>query len=419
MPKINFSPMTIVNLKPALKTVEYFDKERKHGEGAFGIRISPKDKRTWFIMYKTEAGTVKRYTLGVYPAMSLKGARKLANDTMSKIHEGVDPMQDKKTRRTAPTVKELWEEYIASLERKRIKKAKSTLSEEQRRWNNIIKPAIGDMKVEDVKPIHLAEMLNEIANKSPVSANRLHSLLQVMFKPALARGWIEVHPLHWIDKPGGTEEPRRRFLSDDEIKALWPHFDKLRPNPRDILKLGLLTAQRPGEILSMRWADIDLDAGIWTLEDTKTRNDHIVPLSPQVKSILEDRKNGVGYSRKTLWMKDAEFVFPSKYNIEKGALSGHATSTKEARRKIQQESGVTGWTAHDLRRTARTIMSRLKIKHHVRERVLNHAQGGIQGVYDRYDYLQEKTDALNKLANEIDRIRGIAKEAKIIELKTA
>lgn len=64
-------------------------------------------------------------------------------------------------------------------------------------------------------------------------------------------------------------------------------------------------------------------------------------------------------------------------------------------------------------------MSRLRIKQHIRERVLNHAQGGIQGVYDRYDYLQEKVDALNKLANEIDRIIGIEKTAKIIKLKTA
>ena len=64
-------------------------------------------------------------------------------------------------------------------------------------------------------------------------------------------------------------------------------------------------------------------------------------------------------------------------------------------------------------------MSRLKIKQHIRERVLNHAQSGIQGVYDQHDYLQEKADALNKLGREIDRILGIETRAKIIELKTA
>lgn len=419
MPKIDFNPLTIKNLKPTAKTIEYFDNGRTHGDGSFGLRISPKNKRTWFIMYKTEAGKVKRLTLGTFPSISLKDARQLANDTMSRIHDGIDPMQEQKDRRTAPTVSDLWEEYQKTLVRKTKKKVTSTQYEENRRWKKVISPALGDMKVADVTPMDISSILNKVAEKAPISANRLHTLLRVMFKVALANGWINIHPMQWLDKPGGSEPARKRFLNDDEIRTLWPCFDKLRPNPRDILKLGLLTAQRPGEILKMRWEDVNLESGTWILRETKTGNDHLVPLSSQVKDILKDRKKGTGYSKKLLWMKDSEYVFPSKYNLNKGAKSGHAKSTKDARRKIQEDSGVTDWTAHDLRRTARTIMSRLKIKHHVRERVLNHAQGGIQGVYDRYDYLHEKADALNKLANEIDRILGVEKKAQIIELKTA
>ena len=167
----------------------------------------------------------------------------------------------------------------------------------------------------------------------------------------------------------------------------------------------------------MRWEDIDLAADVWTITDSKTGNDHLVPLSPQVREILLNRKNGVGYSKKMLWMKDSEFVFPSAYNTSNGAQSGHAASTKEARKRIQTESGIKGWTAHDLRRTARTLMSRLNIKAIVREKVLNHAQNGVQSVYDRYDYLQEKADALNKLANEIDQILGINHEANLVPLR--
>lgn len=418
VPKIDFTPLTIKNLKPESKTVEYFETGRNHGDGSFGLRISPKNKRTWFIMYKTEAGKIKRFVLGTYPETTLKDARKLANDIMARIHDGNDPMQEQQIRRSAPTVKDLWDEYQKTLARRMKKKVSSTQYEEQRRWNKIIAPAIGDMKVTDVKPMDISYLLNRVAEKAPISANRLHTLLRVMFKTALANGWITIHPMQWLDKPGGAEPARKRFLTDEEIRILWQHFDLLPVNPRDALKLGLLTAQRPGEILSMRWEDIDLDTNVWTLKNTKAGNDHLVPLSPQVKEILKNRKNGVGYSKKLLWMKDSEFVFPSRYNVNRGASSGHATSTKDARQKLQSTSGVTDWTAHDLRRTARTILSRLKIKHHIRERVLNHAQGGIQGVYDQYDYLQEKADALNKLANEIERILGIGKTAKIIEMKT-
>lgn len=411
MPKIDFDTLTIKNLKPEPKSIEFFDRGRSHGEGAFGIRISPKNKRTWFIMYKTDSGKIKRFTLGTYPQLSLKEARNLANDTMAGIHKGDDPMQERRDKREAPTVKDLWGKYQQSLSIKKRSKVPSTEYEENRRWVNIISPALGDMKVADVTPVDISSLLNKIAEEAPISANRLHTLLRVMFKVALANGWITIHPMQWLDKPGGSEPARKRVLSDDEIRTLWPFFDKVRPNPRDILKLGLLTAQRPGEIMSMRWENIDLKKAIWRQDNTKNGSSNLVPLSPQSLAILNSRKP----QGKTL----TGWVFPSAHNRTRGASEGRTKSTKDARRKIKALSNVQDWTAHDLRRTARTIMSRLKIKQHIRERVLNHAQGGVQGVYDQYDYFREKADALDKLGREIDRILGINIKSNIIELKAA
>jgi integrase len=148
----------------------------------------------------------------------------------------------------------------------------------------------------------------------------------------------------------------------------------------------------------MCWEDIDMDNAVWRQENTKNGSTHLVPLSPQVMKILVARKpNG---KSNTGW------VFPSAFNKSKGAVEGRARSTKEARKKLKQLTGIDDWTAHDLRRTARTIMSRLNIKQHIRERVLNHTQGGVVGVYDQHDYLAEKADALNKLGQEIDQITG-------------
>lgn len=399
MPKIDFNPLTIKNLKPESRLIEYFEKGRNHGDGAFGLRISPKNKRTWFIMYQNEQGKVKRFSLGTYPEIGLKDARKAASDAMAKVHDGCDPMEEKNIKRAAPRMTDLWTEYQEALSRKSKNKAASTTYEEHLRWNTVISPAIGHMKVEDITPGEISTLLDKVAKKAPVSANRLHTLLRVMFKVGLAKSWITIHPMQWLDKPGGSEPPRKRVLTDDEIRTLWACFDKTRPNPRDALKLGLLTSQRPGEILSMRWENVDLDNAIWRQENTKNGSTHLVPLSPQVINIL--------VARKPKDQPAAEWVFPSTYNKSKGATEGRARSTKEARKKLKQLSGIQDWTAHDLRRTARTIMSRLNIKHHIRERVLNHAQGGVAGVYDQHDYLHEKADALNKLALEIDRILGI------------
>ncbi|MCB2215232.1 tyrosine-type recombinase/integrase [Desulfofustis glycolicus] len=376
--------------------------------GTLGIRVSRRAK-AWFVLYRAN-GRRRRHTFKKrYPELSLKDARLEAAKHLRTVHDGGDPAGIAKTHKEAPTVADLWEAYQESLTNRAAPKAPSTVSEEQRRWEKIIRPALGHMKVEDVKPVHLSDLLDSVAKKAPVSANRLHSLLQILFQPALAKGWITIHPLQWIRKPGGCEPPRKRVLSDDEIRTLWPHFDDLRPNQRDILRLGLLTAQRPGEIQAMRWADLDFDKALWTIPTTKSGTIHLVPLSRQVMDILQGRE------------QDSPWVFPSKHNRSRGKeTTGHTTSLKETRKRVQEKSGVTGWTSHDLRRTARTIMSRLSIQPHIRELVLNHSQGKIQAVYDQHDYFSEKKQALQKLADEIDRILGReTTSAKIVSLRRA
>jgi integrase len=409
--RINFTDKKINHLKPEEKFIEYFDSNRKSGEGAFGLRVSPKGKKVWFAMYKAEGDKIKRFSLGTYPQLSLSKAREECNHYIAENKAGNDPQEEKQRRKAAPTMEDLWNAYKEALSTRKKPKSDRWFSEEKSRWKNIVQPAIGHIKVEDVTPAHLSSILAEKAKVAPVSANRLHGFLRQLFKPALSNGWIKTHPMQWIDKPGGSEPSRKRTLSDDEIKTLWPYFDKLPHNPRDAFKIGLYTAQRPGEILAMKWLDIDWEKAIWTQETNKTDVVHLVPLSRQVLTILRERKEWLktrSEERNRGDLKKNPWVFPSRYNTTRqGATgTGRYTGTKDARRKLQEWSGIEGWTSHDLRRTSRSIMSRLKIKHHIRERCLNHSQSGVSEVYDRYDYLQEKTDALQKLANEIDRVRG-------------
>ena len=275
------------------------------------------------------------------------------------------------------------------------KKKPATLKEEKRKWTVDIEPHIGKMKVAAVTPALLADVIDKLAVCSPISANRLRSLLKIMFKPALRKGWLTTHPLDHIDKPA-NETPRQRVLTDEEIAVIWKAFDIVRSNPRDMMKIELLTGQRSGEIAGMRWEDIT-DA-VWHIKNTKTGNDHLVPLSAQVLHVLSNRKQ-----------LESGYVFASNYG-----KAGHARHNTKDRHKVHIESGTSGWTAHDLRRTARTLMSRIGIKKHIAERVINHSQGGIVGVYDLHDYLQEKRQALGKLGCEIDRIVGIESGAGVV-----
>lgn len=406
MRTFNFTDKAIKNLKYEGKQVDYYDAilPRAGQAGQLGVRVGKRTK-SWFAQYKYLKKT-KRVTFKTkYPELSLKEARDEAARLLGVVFLGEDPSEKLRAQKQAPTMNDLWEVYCWHRDSQAVKKAYVTVKEEYRKWEKNIQPHIGHIRVEEVTPAMLAYIMDQLAKTSPVSANRLYTFLKIIFKPALRKGWISVHPLQWVDKPGGKEVSRTRVLDDNEIKCLWTFFDKEGRNPRDYFKLGLLTVQRPGEILAMRWRDVNLASSVWENKVTKTSVINVVPLSTQVVDILEFRqkeeieKSGVV----------GEWIFPSGHNRTRNGAKcrGHAVSGKNARKRLREASGVEGWTSHDLRRTGRTIMSRLQIEPHIRERVLAHSMGKIEGTYDRYDYLPEKRKALQMLGDEIYKIIGV------------
>ena len=402
MPKIKFTAVSIKNLKSTTKSTEYFDTGRENGSGALGIRISPKGKKTWFIMYANSVGKVKRFTLGTYPDMTLKSARDSSINIMADVNAGKDPMGEKAAFKSSETFSELWEYYLTAAGLgKKIKrfadKAETTQVEDKRRYDNHLKPALGDMKVKAIKRADIKKLLAGMSHTKH-AANRMYAMLNVLFKHADDLEWITTNPMPLTF--GEPEESRDRVLDKSEIKKIWP---ELKGKAGDIYKLILLTGQRSGQVMGMKWDELDLEDKLWTLQKTRTKNKkgvHGVPLSEQALQILENIKN------------DSEFVFPSRGN------SDHIRWTSKFRDNVQKESKTEGWTAHDLRRTCRTIMSRLKVKTHIAELVLGHSQQGIIKVYDQYDYLDEKRKALDRLGREVDRITGIERApAKIVQLR--
>lgn len=404
MPKMKFTAVSIKNLKPAIKSTEYFATGRESGTGALGIRVSPKGKKTWFIMYPNSIGQVKRFSLGIYPEMTLKDAGKAAVDIMADVNSGNDPMQQKTDYHKSETFDDMWQAYRRHPDTK--KGAGSTQKENQRKYDKLLKPVLGGMRVVDIKRKHLNTILDTMAAKTPVSANRLYSLLSVLFnRIAIDKEWIEANPMP-VRKPLSREEPRDRVLQDAEIKAIWKHLGTMFGNPPDIFKMIILTAQRPGEVMGMAWSEIDLNNNLWTLPKERTKSKksaHLIPLSPQAIKIIKAREGN-----------ESRFVFPSNHHSKEG----YTRHTHKARGKIIKDLCMEKWGAHDLRRTARTIMGRLKVKPFVAEKVLGHAVGRIEHTYDRYDYLDEKRVALDKLGREIDRINGVEVEpGKVVQLR--
>ncbi len=382
--------------------VHLFGKPFPGHSGSLGLRVSAKGMPTWLIIYRIN-GKQRKYSFGKYQAMTFASAKKQAAALLKGVSHGIDPNDTAKAYKEAETLSDLWIQYLKSPSFK--KKTPSTQKEDQRKYDTLLEKPLGSMKLVDIRKKHLSAVLSELAEKSPVSANRLHSLLSVLFKLALNKDLIEAHPMFSMSKPS-REKPRNRYLKEAEIKLLWPEFDKCRPNVRDIFKLILLTAQRPGEVMGMRWSEIDLEKELWTIPAEKTKgkgHDHLVPLSSQVMNILRARRAGKGLTQRTLWMKESEYVFPTKHN----GKYGHTCSVHKARYTLIKNLDMDSWGAHDLRRTGRTMLSELGIAPNIGERILNHSMGRIEVIYDIFGYLPQKAAALNKLGNRIDQINGV------------
>jgi integrase len=279
---------------------------------------------------------------------------------------------------------------------------------------------IGDMKARDLTRRHLVRLLDGIVDRgAPITSNRVHALLRQLFDWAAAKDRIPASPMAGIERPGGEESPRERVLTAAEIQTFWAKVEaedaEMSAPTRLALKLLLVTGQRRGEITLAKWAHFDLEAKLWTIpvELLKTSHSrrsspepHVVPLSPLALEILEQIKALTG---------DGIYVLPA-YGDKTQERSFSERALSRAVRDNEKHFGLPHFTPHDLRRTAASFMTKLKIPRLHVEKVLNHATGDIAEIYDRHDYLPEKKTALDTWSTELrDIIAG--KERKVIQLQ--
>jgi integrase len=199
---------------------------------------------------------------------------------------------------------------------------------------------------------------------------------------------IEANPCLGITP--SEETARDRVLSDDEIRKVWGALDGQPLIIAGRFKLQLITAQRPGEVRTIRWTDIDDDSGWWTIpsEITKNRLSHRVWLPEAARDILAVMKKQFG---------QGAWVFPSPTS------DGPVRSNTKPTVAIRKASGVS-FTPHDLRRTAASHMASLGITRFTIGRVLNHVEKSVTATYDRHSYDQEKRQGLEAWTRRLAEI---------------
>ena len=391
----------------------------------FGVRVSYGGRRAFVLRYRVN-NRLRRLTLGPYPDLSLFEARRKAREVLGDVARGDDPAQDKQERRDAETFRGLAKAYLEVAQRRH-----RSWKEEERIINKDLLPDFGYRLLADIRRRDVRDLVEGIARKrnAPIMANRTLGVLSRMFNFALDREWIEANPAARIPDPG-EERSRDRVLSDDELRELCASLEHLAnqgeeetsgnelqngdcrpgpfgPGPMDLrtkarltpataqaFQVQLLTAQRPGDVRSMRWADVDLEGGWWLMPASVAKNarPHRVPLTKPVLEILGRRRELAG--------DGAVFVFENRRGMGSIAHRGKKAASILCRGLSFE------FRAHDLRRTAATRMAEAGVPRDHIAKVLNHVEGGPAAtrVYDRYAYDTEKREALERWARPLQAI---------------
>ena len=348
-----------------------------------GVRVSAQGTKTFFVLYR-EGRAFRRMSLGRYPLLSLAEARKKAQEALRKAADGEDPQAGRRAARQAPSdrFKDVVTTFL-EMHCGRYNRA-STAKETERLLRNKFEPHLGDLSVGEIRKADILSILDRIeASGTQSEARHAFAALRKFFNWCVERGLIEQSPCLAIRTPSKPSS-RDNVVPDDQLRDIfraavvqgWPYGT--------IVQLLALTAQRRGEVVGMRWEELDLDKGLWNMpgERTKNHRGHTVPLTPRLVAII----------RSLPQIDDSPFVFPARGKPDQ-PYSGYS----KGKRMLDAACGHHGWTLHDLRRTAATGMAGAGIAPHVVERVLNHTSGtfgGVAGIYNRFGYLDEMRQAL-------------------------
>lgn len=421
-----FTDRYLASIKPQEKKFTV-----REGRG-FALQVMPSGLKSFLFIF--ELNKQKGYMkIGNYPAMSLSDARKAYNDAYNLVKSGVDPREDKKSaleesRRKAEELAQsiaaleknsfellmeegIPEDFIPTTVEQLVAVYYVKYSKEnhgtktQRNFLYTIKsgliPVMGKKLITEIRRRDAITLIQDVASRAPGQSGNVLKAGRQIFEYALLREWVETQPFLQITKavPKAMANVCDRVLDDNEVPQVWNAISK-SPSSDSVkraLKMILVTAQRSGEVAQMH-SDQIIDRW-WTIPAKVAKNgrEHRVYLTDTALSLISDRKGHIFPSQKG---KTGHIAVNT---IAQAIYRGYSNETSEkvvGANSIKASKaayfGMTPWSPHDLRRTARTNMPRVGVSDEHAEEILNHTKPGIIGVYNKYRYDNEKKAALLK-----------------------
>jgi integrase len=349
----------------------------------FGLVVYESGNRGYCVQYRHRGVSRRKAIDGV---LSLPQARKEARRLLGEVAKDRDPVGEERSRRDAErnTLRAVAEQFL-----QRDGKTLRSADAWRKNLERAVFPILGSRPINDIKRSDIVRLLDKLEDERGAAAAhtslaivrrilRWHATRDDHFNSPVVAGMGRYRP---------TENARARILTDDELRSTWTAATAMDGPFGAFVKFLLLTSARRNEAARMVWPE--LNGADWTLPASrnKTKQDLVRPLSRAAQAVLAELPR----------FASAPHVF---------TVGGRTPLRNfgKPKARLDAQCGVTGWTLHDLRRTARSLLSRAGVQPDIAERCLGHAIGGVRGVYDRHDFHAQMAHAFEALAAQIELI---------------
>jgi integrase len=370
----------------------------------FGLVVTAAGHKSWAVQYRYRGRSVRKVFKAALTAkgagLTLDKARIEARKIIGDVARGLDPVGDRRRQEKeakkreaidANTLRAVAERFFTDASDTGGAKLR-TIGQRIAMFKRDIFPTLGDRPISGLTRREIRDLIEAIErNSGGRSSHQAHGYLKALlnwyatkdddFCSPIVKGMSSFKP---------SKHVRSRVLSDEEIRAIWkgtePRGDR-DDSYGALVRFVLLTATRRNEAAQIKWSELEGDDWIIPARRYKTGIIHLVPLSAAARAILTNLPK----------FKGCAYVFTSTGHR-------HINNFSHDQKNLKLKTGTSDWTLHDLRRSARTLMSRAGANVDHAERALGHVMGSIRGTYDHHEYRNERLKVFEALAAQIDLI---------------